>query len=64
MKEKKGHSPAILVGDILPETGYSIISKERKSLCNNPQTRREGHVDWWIFKDIDVSKNFSIMEEI
>ena len=64
LKEKKGHSPAILKGSILPKTGYSIVTNERYSVRDNPFSRRKGHVDWWIFKDVDASENFSIMEEI
>ena len=64
LKEKKGHSPAILKGTIFPQTGYSIITEQRHSYLNNPHPSRKGHIDWWIFKDVDVSENFSIMEGI
>lgn len=64
VKEKHDHSPAILKGTIFPDTGYSILTTERYSINGTVSKRRKGHVDWWIFKDVDVSQNFSIMEEI
>lgn len=64
LKEKHEHSPAILHGTIYPETGYSIITTQRNSMNGKVSKNRIGHVDWWIFKNIDVSQNFSIMEEI
>ncbi len=64
LKERHEHSPAILKGTIFPETGYSIITTQRKSMSGSSSKQRNGHVDWWIFKDVDASKYFSIMEGI
>ena len=64
-KEKHDHFQAMLIGDISPESGYSIMSIDRKSIQKWPSDKRRkkrGHIDWWIFEDQDVSGNFKIIE--
>lgn len=65
LMENHGNYPKILLGDILPETGYSILTTERKSIQNLPSAKRQKrkhHVDWWIFRNIDVSIYFELWE--
>ena len=63
LKEKHEHSPSMLKGSIFSYTGYSIISTQRESVRKGLYKASKGHIDWWIFEDIDVSENFQIMEE-
>ena len=62
LTERRGHSPAILKGTIFPETGYSIITNERASVIKGLVKQSRGHVDWWIFENIDVSCDFTIVD--
>lgn len=64
-KEKHGKSPAILIGNISPDSGYSILTIERVSIKDLPsrkKKRRKNHIDWWIFREKDVSNYFKILE--
>lgn len=64
-KEKHGKSPAILIGNISPDSGYSILTVERvsvKDLPSRKKKRRKNHIDWWIFREKDVSNCFKILE--
>ncbi len=65
LKEKHADSPAILVGDILPESGYSILTTERISIEALPAKKRkkkQHHIDWWITENQDVSIYFKKLE--
>ena len=65
MKEKYNDSPSILVGNILQETGYSILTTERISIKNLPprqRNKKKHHIDWWFFEDQDVSVYFKKLE--
>lgn len=67
LKESHGHFPALLIGTILPESGYSILSTERRSIKTlNASKRRKkrGHIDWWIFDTQDVSPQFKFATPI
>ena len=64
-KEKHGHSPAILKGNISLDSGYSLLTTERlsvKEMPANKRKKRNHHIDWWIFVDKDVSTHFEVME--
>jgi len=63
LKERRNHSPSMLKGTIFSHTGYSIISTQRESVRKGLYKARADHIDWWIFKDIDVSEYFKIMED-
>ena len=61
LMRRSADSPKILIGNILPETGYSILTTERtsvKALPKKKQRKKEHHIDWWIFDDQDVSMYF------
>ena len=65
LKEKFNDSPALLVGKIVEDTGYSILTTERNSIKSLPakkRKKRKHHVDWWIFDGKDVSVFFSKLE--
>lgn len=65
LKEKFNDSPSILVGNILQETGYSILTTERVSIQALPtkmQKKKRHHIDWWIFDEQDVSVYFKKLE--
>lgn len=63
LKEKYYDSPSILVGNILQESGYSILTTERFSIKDSPlRKKRKHHIDWWIFEDQDVSAHFKKLE--
>ncbi len=59
LKERHVAGPCILFGRIMPETGLSMKTENSKS----GRKARRGHIDWWIYKDVDPSKNFSEVEE-
>jgi hypothetical protein len=62
---KRIDSPKILKGNILPQTGYSIITTNRPSIKSLPmrkQRKRAHHIDWWIFESQDVSIYFEEVE--
>lgn len=64
-KEKYGKSPALLNGNILHDSGYSILTVERisiKDLPSRKKKKRKNHIDWWIFRDKDVSTCFKVLE--
>lgn len=54
--------PRLIFGTILPESGYSIISKYRLD-CAKMAGAKKSHVDWWIFCDYDPSSEFDFVEE-
>lgn len=64
LKEKYEHSPSMLKGTIFSHTGYSIISTQRESVRKGLYKASKWHIDWWIFENVDVSKDFKIMRQI
>ena len=65
LMERHHDRPLILIGNILPETGYSVLTTERKTIKILPAKKlrkKKHHIDWWIFKDQDVSEHFRILE--
>lgn len=56
--ERKYDGPILLKGNILPEYGMSMYTKDSKSR----ESHNAHHIDWWIYKDADPSSHFSIEE--
>ena len=54
----------MLKGTIFSHTGYSIISTKRESVRKGLYKASKWHIDWWIFENVDVSKDFKIMRQI
>ena len=54
LMEKKHDGPILLVGNILPEYGMSMFTKDSKTR----KASNKYHIDWWLYESADPSKCF------
>lgn len=60
LKKKYNDGPVLIHGKILPEHGFSIMTKD----SNDPKrkNKKDSHIDLWKYEDVDLTCLFTKME--
>lgn len=58
LKKKYNDSPILMRGNIVPELGLSIRTRDSKTRDISKRSKNS-HIDWWLYKDSDPSYLFN-----